>query len=176
MIDERIPAEVLRALVFAAGQHRNQRRKDSQRSPYINHPLTVVELLWRLGGVRDEVTLVSAALHDTIEDTGATPEEIEALFGAEVRKVVLEVSDDKSLPRLERKRLQIEHAPLGSARAKTVKLGDKIANVGDILENPPADWSEERRKEYVAWARAVVAGLRGTNHALEAEFDRLAGG
>jgi len=174
-IDESITAEVLRALVFAAERHRNQRRKDSEKSPYINHPLDVVEILWRVGGVRDGITLVAAALHDTVEDTGTTPEEIEALFGAEVRAAVQEVTDDKSLPKDERKRLQIENAPHKSQRAKVIKLGDKITNVRDILARPPSDWPEQRRREYVVWARAVVAGLRGANPALEAEFDRIAG-
>jgi guanosine-3',5'-bis(diphosphate) 3'-pyrophosphohydrolase len=172
-IDDAIPGEVLRALVFAAGRHRNQRRKDNEKSPYINHPLDVVEMLWRIGGVRDSVTLVAAALHDTVEDTGTLPEEIAAEFGPEVCAVVLEVSDDKSLPKQERKRLQIEHASHKSLRAKNVKLGDKITNVRDIIVRPPDDWSETRRREYVLWAQAVVEGLRGANPALEAEFDRI---
>lgn len=173
LVDERVPGEVLRALVFAASKHRNQRRKDAERSPYINHPLAVVEILWREGGVRDEVSLVAAALHDTVEDTGTKPEEIEDLFGAEVREVVLEVTDDKSLPKEVRKRLQIEHAAHISDRAKTVKLGDKVCNTRDMLQHPPQDWPEQRRREYLAWARAVVAELRGTNSGLEAEFDSL---
>jgi guanosine-3',5'-bis(diphosphate) 3'-pyrophosphohydrolase len=174
-IDDSIPGEVLRALVFAAGRHRDQRRKDSQKSPYINHPLDVVEMLWRVGAVRDCVTLVAAALHDTVEDTGTQPEEIELEFGPEVRGVVMEVTDDKSLPKEVRKQLQIEHAGHKSLRAKQVKLADKITNVRDMLVSPPADWPETRRREYVIWARAVVAGLRGANPALEAEFDRVVG-
>jgi len=172
-IDDSIPGDVLRALVFAAERHRGQRRKDPEKTPYINHPLQVVEMLWRVGGVRDSVTLVAAALHDTVEDTGTRPEEIEEFFGAEVRAVVLEVSDDKSLPKAERKRLQIEHAPHKSLRAKQVKLGDKITNVRDVIDTPPTDWSEAVRRGYIDWALAVVAGLRGANPALEAEFDRI---
>lgn len=174
-IDEAVTADVIRALVFAAARHRNQRRKDTERSPYINHLLDVVDLLWRVGGVRDKATLVAAALHDTVEDTGTTPEEIEAAFGREVRGLVLEVTDDKSLPKETRKRLQIEHAPHKTPRAKLIKLADKIANVRDIRAHPPEDWPVERRVEYVRWARAVVAGMRGTSAALEAEFDRVAG-
>ena len=174
-IDEAVTGDVIRALVFAAARHRNQRRKDTERSPYINHLLDVVDLLWRVGGVRDKATLVAAALHDTVEDTGTTPEEIEAAFGREVRGLVLEVTDDKSLPKETRKRLQIEHAPHKTPRAKLIKLADKIANVRDIRAHPPEDWPTERRVEYVRWARAVVAGMRGTSAALEAEFDRVAG-
>jgi GTP diphosphokinase / guanosine-3',5'-bis(diphosphate) 3'-diphosphatase len=175
-IDDSIPGMVLRGLVFAADRHRNQRRKDSEHSPYINHPLEVVEILWRIGEVRDAVTLTAAALHDTVEDTGTKPDEIEALFSADVRAVVLEVSDDKSLPKEVRKRLQVENAPHKSERAKLIKLADKITNVRDIITRPPQDWPEQRRLEYVAWARAVVAGMRDTNPALEAEFDRVTGG
>lgn len=173
-IDDSIPGEVFRALVFAASRHRNQRRKDSDHSPYINHPLDVVDLLWRVGRVRDTVTLVAAALHDTVEDTGTKPEEIEALFGIEVCELVLEVSDDKSLPKDVRKRLQVERAAHKSLRAKTLKLADKITNVRDIRTRPPEDWPDERRTGYVQWAREVVNGLRGVNLALEAEFDRIA--
>jgi guanosine-3',5'-bis(diphosphate) 3'-pyrophosphohydrolase len=173
-IDDSIPGEVFRALVFAASRHRNQRRKDSDHSPYINHPLDVVDLLWRLGGVRDPVTLVAAALHDTVEDTATTPDEIEILFGRDVRDLVLEVTDDKLLPKEVRKRLQVEHAAQKSLRAKTLKLADKITNVRDIRARPPEDWPDERRVVYVQWAQEVVNGLRGTNPALEAEFDRIA--
>jgi guanosine-3',5'-bis(diphosphate) 3'-pyrophosphohydrolase len=172
-IDDSIPGEVFRALVFAASRHRNQRRKDAEHSPYINHPLDVVEILWRLGGVRDQVTLVAAALHDTVEDTATTPEEIEELFGRAVRDLVLEVTDDKSLPKDVRKRLQVEHAAHKSLRAKNLKLADKITNVRDIRARPPEDWPAERRVGYLQWAQAVVNGLRGANPALEAEFDRI---
>jgi GTP diphosphokinase / guanosine-3',5'-bis(diphosphate) 3'-diphosphatase len=175
-IDDSIPGEVLRALVFAADRHRTQKRKDSEKSPYINHPLAVVEILWRVGQVRDGVTLTAAALHDTVEDTGTKPEEIAEFFGAEVATAVLEVTDDKSLPKEKRKRLQVENAPHKSSRAKTIKLGDKISNVHDMIACPPSDWPEKRRREYVVWAREVVAGMRGTNPALENEFDRVAAG
>jgi guanosine-3',5'-bis(diphosphate) 3'-pyrophosphohydrolase len=173
-IDDSIPGEVFRALVFAANKHRNQRRKDSERSPYINHPLDVVEILWRVGGVRDEIILVAAALHDTVEDTGTKPDEIEGLFGRTVRELVLEVSDDKSLPKDVRKQLQVENAPHKSPQAKALKLADKITNVRDIRTRPPDDWTDERRADYIQWARDVVEGLRGTNPGLEAEFDQIA--
>jgi guanosine-3',5'-bis(diphosphate) 3'-pyrophosphohydrolase len=173
LIDEAIPGDVLRALVFAAGCHSNQRRKDSSRSPYINHLLEVVNLLWNTGGVRDRATLIAAALHDTIEDTGTRPDEIEETFGRAVRDLVMEVTDDKSLAKEERKRLQIEHAAGISDGAKAIKLADKISNVRDVRMHPPEDWSEDRRRNYIHWAQAVVARIRGTNPALEAEFDRV---
>jgi guanosine-3',5'-bis(diphosphate) 3'-pyrophosphohydrolase len=164
---------ILSALRFAADKHRHQRRKDSHESPYINHPIEVVQLLWEVGTVRDPVALAAGALHDTIEDTDTDVGELEEAFGAEVRAVVQEVSDDKSLPKQTRKRLQVEHAPAKSTRAKLVKLADKISNLGDLLDSPPADWDLVRKREYGAWARSVVAGMRGTNAALEARFDVL---
>lgn len=162
---------LLRALVFAAARHRDQRRKDALASPYINHPIAVATALWHEGGVRDEVALTAAILHDTIEDTGTTAAELAEAFGAAVAAVVVEVTDDKSLPKLRRKELQIEHAPHLSTPAKLVKLGDKLCNLRDIIDAPPANWPAERRAAYVAWTRDVVAGLRGVCAPLEAAFD-----
>jgi guanosine-3',5'-bis(diphosphate) 3'-pyrophosphohydrolase len=166
------PADLLRAALFAAEKHRSQKRKDAAASPYINHPLAVAEVMAR-HGVDDAVALKAALLHDTIEDTETTPEELARLFGAEVLGVVLEVSDDKSLPKERRKQLQIEKAPKISARAKLVKLGDKICNVLDVASNPPAGWSLERRREYLDWTEAVVEGCRGVNRDIEGHYDRV---
>ena len=160
-------AAILRALHFAADKHRDQRRKDVEASPYINHPIEVAELLARVGGVSDLVTLQGAILHDTIEDTKTTPEELEEAFGPEVRRVVEEVTDDKRLPKPERNRLQIEHAPHLSGRAKQIKLADKVSNVRAVTRTPPADWPLTRRREYLDWTERVVAGLAGCNSPLE---------
>lgn len=164
-------AQLLAALQFAAHKHRDQRRKDVAASPYINHPIEVATILATRGGVADPATLVAAILHDTIEDTETTPAELEAAFGTEVRDLVLEVTDDKRLPKADRKRLQVEHAPLSSVKARLVKLGDKIANVRDVAAAPPADWSLERRRAYLDWTARVVAGCRGTNAELEQFYD-----
>ena len=158
---------LLRALHFAADKHRDHRRKGEEASPYINHLIEVAELLAREGGVTDLITLQAAILHDTLEDTRTTVEELTALFGSEVRQVVEEVTDDKRLPKTERKRLQIEHAPQLSAHAKVVKLADKISNILGVIQTPPAGWSLERRREYLDWSDQVVAGCRGSNAALE---------
>ena len=164
---------ILQALVFAAHKHRDHRRKDPNHSPYVNHLIEVAELLWRVGGVRDPALLTAAVLHDAIEDTHTSPDEIRECFGQEVLDLVLEVTDDKSLPQAERKRRQVEHAAHISLRARQLKLADKICNVRDIINTPPLDWSEERQKEYLVWARQVVDRVRGANPALEAEFDRM---
>lgn len=165
-------ALILSAAAFAAERHRHQRRKDAQASPYINHPLALADLLASEGGVSDAQVIAAALLHDTLEDTETTPAELAARFGPAIAAVVAEVSDDKALPKAERKRLQIEHAAHASPAAKLVKLADKIANLRDLAAHPPHDWTAERRAEYVRWASAVVAGLRGINPALEAAFDR----
>ncbi len=164
---------LLDALHFAADKHRFQRRKDPEASPYINHPIAAAELLARVGGVTDMVTLLAALLHDTIEDTDTTPDELEARFGPEVRGVVMEVTDDKSLSKEERKQEQIDHAPLLSSRAKRVKIADKICNVLDVTYRPPAKWSLQRRREYLDWSARVVEGCRGANAALEKRFDEV---
>lgn len=166
-------AQLLSAIQFAAHKHQTQRRKDVDASPYINHPIEVATILATRGGVTDLPTLIAAVLHDTIEDTQTTPEELEARFGPEVRSLVLEVTDDKRLPKLERKRLQIEHAPLRSPKAKLIKLGDKIANVRDVTHFPPGDWSLARRREYLDWTDQVVRGCRGTNASLESCYDEV---
>jgi len=172
MTSDGVEFDLLRAVRFAADRHRDQRRKDEESSPYINHPIAVAETLSR-AGVRDRIALLAAVLHDTLEDTETNPDELAALFGVEVREVVEEVSDDKSLPKEVRKELQVEHAPYLSDRAKLVKLGDKIANVTDVVNNPPSDWPLERRIDYLEWTRRVIAGCRGVNETLEQEFDRL---
>jgi guanosine-3',5'-bis(diphosphate) 3'-pyrophosphohydrolase len=123
--------------------------------------------------VADLATLLAAVLHDTIEDTQTTSEELETLFGLEVCALVLEVTDDKRLPKAERKRLQIEHAQLSSAKAKLVKLGDKIANLRDVTDTPPAEWSLDRRRDYLDWTARVVQGCRGTNSGLERYYDEV---
>jgi (p)ppGpp synthase/HD superfamily hydrolase len=173
MEDSKTVAALLTALHFAAVKHRDQRRKDVEASPYINHPIEVAELLARVGGVTDTVTLQGAVLHDTLEDTETTPSELEAVFGPEVRRVVEEVTDDKSLPKPERKRLQIEHAPHLSRHARQIKLADKISNILGVTRTPPAGWSMERRLEYLDWTERVVAGCRGCNAALEEFYDHV---
>ncbi|HEX5420938.1 MAG TPA: HD domain-containing protein [Gammaproteobacteria bacterium] len=159
-------------MAFAAEKHRDQRRKGARASPYINHPIAVAELLAVVGGISDAAALEAAVLHDTIEDTQTTAEELENAFGAEVRGLVVEVTDDKKLPKEERKRKQIEHAPHLSGRAKAIKIADKICNVRDMADAPP-DWPLERRMDYLAWAEKVVAGCRGTNAELEQCFDQV---
>jgi guanosine-3',5'-bis(diphosphate) 3'-pyrophosphohydrolase len=164
---------LLIAIHFSAFRHRDQRRKDQPRSPYINHPLEVARILWEVGSVRDKATLVAAILHDTIEDTETMPDEICELFGEEVLRLVLEVTDDKSLPKQRRKNLQIEHAPHISTKAKLIKLADKISNLHDLIYSPPRRWSFARKQKYLLWTEKVVAGLRGTNAALEQRYDEL---
>src|SRR5690606_35879955 len=126
-----VTAQLLAAAVFSAERHRDQRRKGVRETPYINHPLEVAERIVRVAGVDDIEVLVAAILHDTIEDTETTAEEIERHFGKAVAALVLEVTDDRSLTWMERKRLEIEHSSLLSARAKLIKLSDKISNVID---------------------------------------------
>jgi guanosine-3',5'-bis(diphosphate) 3'-pyrophosphohydrolase len=162
---------LIKALAFAADKHRNQRRKDADASPYINHPIALADVLANEAGIEDERVLVAAILHDTIEDTEATEQEVVRHFGQEVADIVCEVTDDKALPKAERKRLQVEHAPTLSRRAKLVKLADKIANLRDIASSPPKDWPLERRQEYFDWAKAVVEGVRGVHPELERIFD-----
>jgi len=164
-------AKILHAASFAAQKHKNQKRKGSNGEPYINHPIEVANFLADVGKIDDSDIIVAALLHDTVEDCGVSYEEIEKRFGATVAGYVRELTDDKSLPKAERKRLQIEHAPQLSHGAKQIKLADKISNIRGVIEDPPADWDLNRRREYVEWGEQVVAGLRGSNTELERLFD-----
>jgi guanosine-3',5'-bis(diphosphate) 3'-pyrophosphohydrolase len=163
-------AGLLAAISFAAHKHRDQRRKDAAASPYINHPLALAHVLATEGGVTDLKTLMAAVLHDTVEDTETTYGELVDHFGTKVADVVMEVTDDKSLAKADRKRAQIEHAPHMTKRATRVKLADKICNLRDVAHNPPADWPLARRQEYFDWAKAVVDGLPQVNKRLLKAF------
>jgi len=164
---------IFNALDFAAKKHRDQRRLDEDATPYINHPIELAELLVNEGDVTDTQVLVAAILHDTVEDTETSPRELEELFGFEIANIVMEVTDDKKLPKAERKRLQIENAAHCSIPAKLVKLADKICNLRDMSSNPPANWSLERKQEYFDWAAEVIYQIRGVHPRLEALFDEI---
>ena len=167
------PATLLKVAAFAARKHQHQRRKDAKASPYINHPLAVAGILAVEAGVHDETLLVAALLHDTIEDTETTFDELCELFGAAVGRLVREVTDDKSLPRQARKELQVEHAATASDEAKQLKVADKICNIRDIVGNPPADWSHQQKIDYLNWANRVVGKCRGVNQQLDAVYDEV---
>lgn len=165
--------KLLQAISFAAKKHSLQKRKGADEQPYVNHVLEVANLLANIGKIEDYDVLIAAVLHDTVEDTETSAAEITKLFGSTVSGYVAEVTDDKSLPKAERKQLQIEHSPHLSNGAKYIKLGDKISNIRDVTENPPAGWSKERRLEYIEWGEKVINGLRGVNENLEKHFDEL---
>ena len=163
---------ILSAARFAAEKHAGQRRKGDAAEPYVNHLLEVAELVAMALPEPDTDLLIAALLHDSIEDVGVTAEDLAARFGADVAELVSEVTDDKSLPKHERKRLQVENAPKKSVRAQTIKLADKISNLRSMLSSPPADWDFKRKREYFIWARRVVDGLAAPNPVLKAEFER----
>lgn len=163
-------AQLLEAIAFAAGRHRTQRRKGNIDTPYVNHCIEVARLLATVGGVTDIDVLRAAVLHDTVEDTETTPDELEQRFGARVRALIEEMTDDKSLPKEERKALQIEHAPALSADAKLIKFGDKIANVRDLTNEPPQGWDAVRKREYLDWTEAVIDGCGDANPALKQAY------
>lgn len=164
---------ILRAVAFAAHKHRDQRRKDKDASPYINHPIALAKVLWEEGGVRDPVVVAAALLHDTIEDTETSWQELRGEFGDEIADVVAEVTDVKWLKSDARKRLQVSRAAHATTRAKLVKLADKICNLRDMAAHPPHEWSLERRRTYFDWASEVIGQLRGVHPELERRFDEV---
>jgi len=161
---------ILKACEFAADKHRNQRRKDHARTPYINHPLAVARVLADEGGVKDAEMLAAAILHDTLEDTQTTLEELRKAFGRRVASLVAEVTDDKTLPKQVRKQRQIDHGPSKSQGAALIKVADKICNLRDLKKSPPKQWTRERRRQYRAWAIEVVRSLPLTRHQLVSVF------
>lgn len=161
---------LLRAIEFAAEKHKCQKRKGKSQTPYINHPIRVAHLLAEFGQSENSDLLMAAILHDTIEDTATTIDELVVAFGEHVAKIVMEVTDDKSLPAPERKRLQVIQTPKKSIEAKMLKIADKTCNVKDITLDPPTNWTLERKIAYLDWAEAVVKGATGVNPALEAHF------
>lgn len=164
---------IIRALAFAAHKHRDQRRKDVEASPYINHPITLANILTNEAGITDENVICAALLHDTIEDTETTEAELQAAFGAKITGIVMDVTDDKNLPKADRKRLQIEHAAHISDEAKLVKFADKIANLRDVAVSPPVGWELQRVREYFDWAKAVIDQIRGHHPQMAALFDAV---
>ena len=161
---------ILKAAHFAAVKHRKQKRKDKDKTPYINHPISVAMIISEIGKVKDPKILAAALLHDTLEDTTTKPEELINNFGTRVCKIVKEVTDDKNLPKLVRKQKQIEHAKKLSEGAALIKLGDKISNVTDITKTPPTEWDAKRSLEYINWAEEVINNCPKVNKNLENRF------
>lgn len=168
-------ALLIAAADFAADRHRSQKRKGS-RIPYVNHPLRVARVLSDEGHVRDAEILAAAILHDTVEDTATSSEELREVFGERVARIVGEVTDDKSLSKVERKRQQVVHAREISTEARMVKLADKLSNLRDLVERPLPSWSATRVRGYFAWAWHVVDALGDASPPLRAELDRLFAG
>jgi guanosine-3',5'-bis(diphosphate) 3'-pyrophosphohydrolase len=169
-ITEKDFSQIVKALQFAAEKHKNQRRKGISLSPYINHPIEVVRILVEVGQVHDPNILVAATLHDTLEDTETTSQELTDHFGDTICSLVEEVTDDKSLSKEERKRQQILYATSKSPAAKQIKVADKIANINDLIKDPPDGWSPERKRAYINWAIDVFQGLKGVNQYLDHAF------
>ncbi len=174
--DESIPAapvqRIFAAAMFAAEKHAAQKRKGAAAEPYVNHLIEVAQLIAGSSEWLDANLVMAGLLHDTIEDTGTTAEELEQVFGSDIAALVVEMTDDKSLPKEVRKTLQVESAPHKSVRAQVIKLADKISNLRSLLASPPATWSTERKREYIAWAQKVVGALSAPNPILKAEFEK----
>jgi guanosine-3',5'-bis(diphosphate) 3'-pyrophosphohydrolase len=163
---------VLNAALFAAQKHAHQRRKGVDAEPYINHLIEVAQLVANATTPAETEVVIAALLHDSIEDVGVTKQELVDTFGQAVADLVMEVTDDKSKSKSERKRLQVVNAPFKSPSAGLIKLADKTSNLRTIKASPPADWSPERKREYVAWATEVVESLKSPNPILRAEFEK----
>jgi guanosine-3',5'-bis(diphosphate) 3'-pyrophosphohydrolase len=165
-----VKAEVVfRALSFAAQAHAQQRRKGSGE-PYVNHLIDVAELLVRVAGIEDEDVLAAAVLHDVVEDTSVSSDDVEVEFGPRVRALVDALTDDKELPKDERKRLQIEHMRHATPEVRMIKLADHCSNIATL----PECWGQERNAEYVRWSAQVACECAGVHEALDREYSARA--
>jgi guanosine-3',5'-bis(diphosphate) 3'-pyrophosphohydrolase len=165
--------EICSGIDFAAEKHRFQTRKNKEKTPYISHPIGVAYNLMRVGEVREISIIIGALLHDTIEDTQTTFEEIESKFGKHVAGLVREVTDDKSLATEARKRFQVINASQKSKGAAQIKLADKLFNLNDLYNNPPPDWTQTRIDRYYEWAQSVIDRLPPANDKLHAAVEEI---
>ena len=162
---------VSEAADFAARRHSGQQRKGRGSEPYVNHLAEVAKLLSIAADGTDAELVAAGWLHDTIEDTATTREELAQKFGDRVAALVVEVTDDMTLPKQERRRKQIVDASRKSPGAKLIKIADKISNIrARILPQPNQDERDDLI-DYVNWAEKVVAGCRGVNAVLDRKFD-----
>lgn len=164
--------KLLKAIEYSAKKHEGQIRKDAEKTPYIIHPIGVTELVWEVGNIRSVNVLISALLHDSLEDTDATENEIETLFGSRVLYTVKEVTNDPNLSGQENKKRQVDHARMMSLDGQLVKLADRLYNVKD-LKSPPPSWSKKKVDEYYGWGEKLLAELKGTNEDLELALQKL---
>ena len=162
----------IKALKFAAEKHTLQRRKGYDKIPYINHPVKVVHLLHVIASETDAELLAAAVLHDVLEDTSTSEQEMREAFGDRITNIVLEVTDDMTMSYEDRKRSQVKRAPTLSADAKKIKIADKISNIRDILDFP-LTWSNRRKRQYFEWSGKVVQGCRNVNPILDKAFDEI---
>lgn len=161
---------LFKALNYAAEQHKAQRRKGDDSVPYINHPIKVTTILTQFVSTPSDELIAASLLHDVVEDTDATIDDIKNMFGPVIASIVQEVTDDKSLPKIESKQKQIDNAPHLSINAKLIRICDKIANVRDICGENIPDWDYKTKIEYINWAEEVVKGLGKFHDELEFTF------
>jgi GTP diphosphokinase / guanosine-3',5'-bis(diphosphate) 3'-diphosphatase len=163
---------ILAAANFAAKAHAGQKRKGAAGEPYINHLLEVAELVARSGSESDVDLIMACFLHDVVEDTPITQQDLAQIFNDDVASLVMEATDDKTLSKDERKARQVHTAPYKSVRAQALKLADKISNLRALLTSPPLHWTPERKRQYFEWAKAVVSGFTSPNQYLLDEFNK----
>lgn len=158
--------EICSGVDFASEKHRFQTRKNKEKTPYIMHPIGVAYNLMKTGEIRDAGVIIGALLHDTVEDTQTTFEEIEKKFGSQIAGYVREVTDDKSLSQESRKRFQVINASHKSKGAAQIKLADQLFNLNDLINNSPPDWSQTRIDRYYEWSQSVIDRLPVANEKL----------
>lgn len=160
-------SSIINACLFATIRHGNQQRKGRSCSPFIIHPLRVSRTL--LDITNDPVLASAAILHDTIEDTGTTYEQLLAQFGKEIADLVAEVTDDITLPKRQSKEILLAKMPTLSYEAQLLKIADQIDNVGEVGYDPPVSWSFDTRRGYVGWCNKLVYAAKAASTTTEGQ-------
>ncbi|EFO18322.1 hypothetical protein LOAG_10172 [Loa loa] len=164
---------IIEAVDLAARRHRQQRRKDAAQTPYVNHPIGVAYILTSEGQITDTTTIIAAILHDIVEHTKTTDEEIRKMFGDEIADIVKECTMVRSMKREARMKSELEKASKLSHKAKLVQLADKLNNIRDIERGTPLGWTKQHVTEYIIFAKDLLSKIRGIHGPLESALDDI---
>ncbi len=167
LIREEDAGVVFDALIFGAEKHKAQVRSNLKKTPYIIHPIEVADFVMRIGKVYDKNVLSAALLHDVMDETGTTYEEIENRYGKIVSQYVQEMTVKKELTLKEQKKYQIIQAFHQTPSVAVIKLSDKLSNLKTLAQTPPASWSRDRIDQYFQWAQSVIENLPEANSFLK---------
>jgi len=166
-LNEKDAEAVLGAAIFATEKHKSQVRSNEKKTPYIIHPIEVADLVMKIGHVYDKDVLITALLHDVMDDTQTTYEQITSLYGTKVSSYLEEMTSKQGLSLKEQKKQQIMQAFRQNPSVAIIKLSDKLSNLKTLATSPPPSWSRDRIDQYFQWAQTVIENLPESNQLLK---------